>query len=289
MVYICFAISLQDICQLHTLQIPFSSNFLHMFAHLHDVWRWVLTLTSWQSRDRTCRTYNARPQPRLAWVLCAAASSRFVPLFFASFRNCFDARGSISWRTRAWPATKRVQRGTRRRSTLQKVRVERCVGLASCVNRRFRLLSLPVTLNQAGALPAIGVQEGERELREREGGRARCAVSIYNFRHSIKRERETFKSQLESKVCPLLMGIFNFSAFSRHKSVPAKWGFHNESQQRRKKTDHRCPLYCRSISLYFSHSLSPSIYLSIKVCAKCRGVRANWVANCADEWLFKDL
>lgn len=58
-----------------------------------------------------------RPPAPLAWVLCAAASSRFVPLFFASFRNCFDVRGSISWRTRAWPATKRVQRGTRGRST----------------------------------------------------------------------------------------------------------------------------------------------------------------------------
>lgn len=188
MVYICIAISLQDICQSHTLQIPFSSNFLHMFAHLHDVWRWV-----WHWLPDSRGTGHAgpttpAPQPRLAWVLCAAASSRFVPLFFASFRNCFDARRSISWRTRAWPATKRVQRGTRRRSTLQKVRVERCVGLASCVNRRFRLLSLPVTLNQAGALPAIGVQEGERELRERGRGRARCGVSIYNFRHSIKRE-----------------------------------------------------------------------------------------------------
>lgn len=186
--YICFAISLRDICQSHTLQIPFSSNILHMFAHLHDVWRWVLTLTSWQSRDRTCRTYNARPQPRLAWVLCAAASSRFVPLFFASFRNCFDARGSISWRTRAWPATKRVQRGTRRRSTLQKVRVERCVGLASCVNRRFRLLSLPVTLNQAGALPAI--DKRERELRERERVRE-SEMCCFNLQFSpLDKERE---------------------------------------------------------------------------------------------------
>lgn len=44
MVYICFSISLQDICQSHTLQIPFSSNFLHMFAHLHNVWRWVIDI-----------------------------------------------------------------------------------------------------------------------------------------------------------------------------------------------------------------------------------------------------
>lgn len=41
MVYFWLSVSLQGICQSSTLQIPFSSNFLHMFAHLHDVWRWV--------------------------------------------------------------------------------------------------------------------------------------------------------------------------------------------------------------------------------------------------------
>lgn len=148
-----------------------------MFAHLHDVWRWVIDIDFLTVAGQDMQDLQ-RPPP----------SSRFVPLFFASFRNCFDARGSISRRTRAWPATKRVQRGTRRRSTLQKVRVERCVGLASCVNRRFRLLSLPVTLNQAGALPAIGVQEGERAKRKRA---RESEVCCFNLQFSpLDKERE---------------------------------------------------------------------------------------------------
>lgn len=118
MVYFWLSVSLQGICQSRILQALFSSNFLHMFAHLHDAdVESDIDFLTVAGQDMQDMQDLQRPTAPLAWVLCAAASSRFVPLFFASFRNCFDVRRSISWRTRAWPATKRVQRGTRGRST----------------------------------------------------------------------------------------------------------------------------------------------------------------------------
>lgn len=78
-------------------------------------------------------------------------------------------RGSISRRTRAWPATKRAddpaldprEGDGDGDGSKQKVRVERCV------DRRFRLLSLPAQ-NQAGAQP---VREGGKQKSNRESKR----------------------------------------------------------------------------------------------------------------------
>lgn len=86
MVCICFAISLQDICQSHTLQIPFSSNFLHMFAHLHDVWRWVIDIDFLTVAGQDMQDLQ-RPPPSPVWRESFAPRPR--PALFHCFSPVF--------------------------------------------------------------------------------------------------------------------------------------------------------------------------------------------------------